>query len=54
MQNKGSEPLRDVDAELSLPDGWTAEPVGSTTAEAVQPGEVATFTWRVKVQDDAK
>jgi alpha-glucosidase len=53
VQNKGSEPLRDVEAELSLPDGWTAAPVGSTTAEAVQPGEAATFTWMVKVRDDA-
>ncbi|MEU5220768.1 endo-alpha-N-acetylgalactosaminidase family protein [Streptomyces sp. NPDC020807] len=40
-------------AELTLPEGWTAEPAGPVTLDAVAPGATATATWRVTPPADA-
>ncbi|MFB7514221.1 endo-alpha-N-acetylgalactosaminidase family protein [Streptomyces sp. NPDC056144] len=40
-------------AELTLPEGWTAEPAGPVTLDAVAPGATATATWRVTPPVDA-
>ncbi|GGU39707.1 hypothetical protein GCM10007979_43640 [Nocardioides albus] len=54
VQNKGRQPLRDVRGELSLPESWTAEPVGATTGQKVRPGGVTTLRWKVDVPRDAE
>jgi beta-galactosidase GanA len=40
--------LRDADVQLSIPDGWTATPVGSTHADRVPPGGAVKVAWQVR------
>jgi alpha-glucosidase len=54
VENKGSETLRDVQAELSPPEGWSAESTGGDgPVGALPPGQTATYTWRVSIPADA-
>jgi beta-glucosidase len=51
--NGASVPVRNATTTLSLPDGWTAQPQGSTTSATVEPGASRTATWTVNVPADA-
>jgi len=42
-----------VSTRLDLPDGWSAEPAGSTRTRSLSPGDSATLTWTVTPAADA-
>jgi beta-glucosidase len=51
--NDATVPVHDATTTLSLPDGWTAQPQGSTHFGVVNPGDSRTVTWTVGVPADA-
>ncbi|MGW2640633.1 TIM-barrel domain-containing protein [Streptomyces sp. NPDC001348] len=54
VTNWGTRPLRHATAALELPDGWSAEPAGPTTARSLKNGATLTTTWTVTPADDAR
>ncbi|MDX3694399.1 glycoside hydrolase family 31 protein [Streptomyces europaeiscabiei] len=46
--------LRNAKAALDLPDGWTAQATGPTTAKSLKNGTTLTTTWTVTPADDAR
>jgi alpha-galactosidase len=50
----GTLPAREVDVRLSVPDGWTARPVGSARSPLLPPGRTLSTTWHVEVPADAQ
>ncbi|MYW65261.1 hypothetical protein GTY65_14505 [Streptomyces sp. SID8379] len=52
--NYEQDPVTDATVTLGLPEGWTAEPAGSTTLDPVAPGDKATVTYRVTPPADAE
>ncbi|MEV0222129.1 GDSL-type esterase/lipase family protein [Streptomyces sp. NPDC050704] len=53
VTNTGPTKVTQVSTRLDLPDGWSAEPVGSTRTRSLAPGESATLTWTVTPAADA-
>ncbi|MFZ3472512.1 sulfatase-like hydrolase/transferase [Streptomyces sp. 4.24] len=47
VSNGTGRPWPDVRVTLPVPAGWTAAPVGATTAPSLAPGAALTTTWRV-------
>ncbi|MBW8819304.1 MAG: G-D-S-L family lipolytic protein, partial [Streptomyces sp.] len=47
VTNTGPRPVTQVSTRLDLPDGWSAEPAGSTRTSSLAPGDIATVTWTV-------
>ncbi|GAA4019954.1 GDSL-type esterase/lipase family protein [Streptomyces plumbiresistens] len=53
ITNTGPRAVTQVSTRLDLPDGWTAEPAGSTWIRSLAPGNSATVTWTVTPAADA-
>ncbi|MQA84063.1 MAG: sulfatase-like hydrolase/transferase [Streptosporangiales bacterium] len=51
--NNGRGTRRRVRLDLTVPDGWTAEPLSSTTFREVEPGHSVRTVWRVVPPADA-
>ncbi|MFJ8783798.1 GDSL-type esterase/lipase family protein [Streptomyces sp. NPDC102476] len=47
VTNTGPRAVTQVSTRLDLPDGWSAEPAGSTRTRSLAPGDSATVTWTV-------
>ncbi|MGW0582828.1 NEW3 domain-containing protein [Streptomyces sp. NPDC002920] len=54
VTNWGTRTLRNAKAALELPDGWSAEATGPTTAKSLRNGAALTTTWTVTPADDAR
>ncbi|MDH6623004.1 lysophospholipase L1-like esterase [Streptomyces sp. LBL] len=53
VTNTGTKAVTQVSTRLDLPDGWSAEPAGSTRTRSLAPGDSATVTWTVTPATDA-
>ncbi|WP_371569341.1 GDSL-type esterase/lipase family protein [Streptomyces canus] len=53
VTNTGPRAVTQVSTRLGLPDGWSAEPVGSTRTRSLAPGDSAEVTWTVTPAADA-
>ncbi|MEV7736455.1 GDSL-type esterase/lipase family protein [Streptomyces sp. NPDC088921] len=47
VTNTGPRAVTQVSTRLDLPEGWSAEPAGSTRTRSLAPGDSATVTWTV-------
>ncbi|WP_411978012.1 TIM-barrel domain-containing protein [Streptomyces phaeochromogenes] len=54
VTNWGTRTLKNAKAALDLPDGWSAEATGPTTAKSLENGATLTTTWTVTPADDAR
>lgn len=54
VQNKESEEVRDVRAELNTPEGWTVKPISKTEFISLSPEEKLEVTWEVTAPEDAQ
>ncbi|WP_329225304.1 GDSL-type esterase/lipase family protein [Streptomyces canus] len=53
VTNTGTKAVTEVSTRLDLPDGWSAEPAGSTRTRSLAPGDSAKVTWTVTPTADA-